>query len=151
MASVSNTFSMQEESGSTNSSDSKRKRRNQRDRARRASETAAQKEELLRKHRVRDRAKRAAETEDQRAARLVRLSANQSERLSVESERLSVETEEQRTTRLAKYFTDSSFLFFTGLSSVTIPSTTALELSFTSDTSKCQAFSCKPSSHRTHT
>ena len=57
-------------------------------------ETAAQKEEWLRKHRVRDRAKRAAETEDQRAARLVRLSANQSERLSVESERLSVETEE---------------------------------------------------------
>ena len=43
MASALNTFPMQEQSGSTNSSDSKRKRRNQRDRARSASETAAQK------------------------------------------------------------------------------------------------------------
>ena len=34
----------------------------------------------------RDRAKRAAETEDQRVARLARLSANQSERLLVETE-----------------------------------------------------------------
>ena len=56
MASASNTFPMQEQSGSTNSSDSKRKRI-QRDRARRTSETVAQKEERLRKCRVRDGAK----------------------------------------------------------------------------------------------
>ena len=57
-------LSMQEQSGSINSSDSKSERRNpsQRDRARRASETAAQKQERLRKRRVRDSAKRAAET-----------------------------------------------------------------------------------------
>ena len=101
MASASNTFPMQEQSGSTISSDSERKRRNQRDRARHASETVAQKEERLRKRRVRDRPKRAAETEDQRAARLARLSANQSERLSVE-------TEDQRTTRLARLSANQS-------------------------------------------
>ena len=46
-----------------------------------ASETAVQKEEQLRKYRLRDRVRRAAETDVQRAARLARLSANQSERL----------------------------------------------------------------------
>ena len=42
----------------------------ERERARRASETAAEKEARLRKRRMRDRARRAAETEEQRQTRL---------------------------------------------------------------------------------
>ena len=65
MVSASNTYPMQE-SSSTNSS-GRREQRNQRDRARRALETVAQREERLRKRRLRDRARRAVDTEDQRA------------------------------------------------------------------------------------
>ena len=52
------------------SHESKLQRRRDRERARHASETAAEKEAQLRKRRLRDRARRAAETEEQRETRL---------------------------------------------------------------------------------
>ena len=116
MASASNPSFVQE-SASTDG----RERRNQRDRARRASETAAQREERLRKRRVRDRARRAEETEDQRAARLARQRGSRNETLAADteeqrtarlsanrSERLAMESEQQRTARLERLSANQS-------------------------------------------
>ena len=68
------------------SNERKLQSRRERDRAHRASETAAEKEEWLRKRRVRDQAKRAAESEEQRDARLQQKRTRKSERLTAETE-----------------------------------------------------------------
>ena len=94
------------------SKERKLQRRRERERAHRASETAAEKEERLRKRRVRDRANRASESKEQREARLqrkrTRLAAQTGQHresrlqgLSArQNERLAAETPEQREARL---------------------------------------------------
>ena len=61
------------------------RRRREKERAQRASETAAQREERLRKRRLRDKARRAGEANEQRKARLSRQHAYRNERLALEN------------------------------------------------------------------
>ena len=58
----------------------------ERERARRASETAEQREERLRVRRARDRARRAAQTAEERDARLRQIRDNRRQSLATESE-----------------------------------------------------------------
>ena len=57
----------------------------EKERARRANETAEQKERRLRQRRERDRARRATQVTEEREARLLQLMASQRERLAAES------------------------------------------------------------------
>ena len=61
-------------------------RRRERERTRRASETAEQREERLRVRRARDRARRAAQTAEERDARLRQIRDNRRQSLATESE-----------------------------------------------------------------
>ena len=94
----------------------KRQKRNARDRARRASETEAQREERLRKRREKDRARKAlvasSESQEERASRLEHKNALKRQRLTDETDkeratrlelmqqRLVAESKEERATRL---------------------------------------------------
>ena len=83
-----------QDNAKTNASEEARQRRNARERAKRASETEAQKEERQRKRREKDRARRRLETSEKNANRLECMSA-------LKRQKLAAETQEERATRLA--------------------------------------------------